>query len=155
MPTTMRIVALSAILAHSCLAQNGDVLARQTLEELRSLRIELIVDILERQAEKIQTLTAELERVRKARTRTEEALRAQQDESRNLTHQLQSAEYTPEERGQLQAVMSAADLDSTKRINSERRAAAERETLLALQLNREKERASRLVDTLTTLQRPR
>jgi hypothetical protein len=155
MLTPTRVVALSLLLAHSGIAQNGDALARQTLEELRSLRIELIVDILERQGEKIQMLSAELDRVRKARTRAEEALRLQQDESRSSNHQLQAAEYTLEERAQLQAAMAAAHLDSTQRLNAERRVAAERETLLAQDLNREKERASRLGQTLGSLQRLR
>jgi hypothetical protein len=96
-----------------------------------------------------------LDRVRKARTRAEEALRLQQDESRSSNHQLQAAEYTLEERAQLQAAMAAAHLDSTQRLNAERRVAAERETLLAQDLNREKERASRLGQTLGSLQRLR
>ena len=155
MLTPTRGVALSLLLVHSGIAQNGDTLARQTLEELRSLRIELIVDILERQGERMQMLTAELDRVRDVRTRTEEALRAQQDETRSLSQQLANVAYTAEERTQLQAAMSAAAVDSIQRLNGERRAAAERESLLAQQLNREKERADRLGETLRILQRPR
>ena len=155
MLTPTRGVALSLLLVHSVIARDGDTLARQTLEELRSLRIELIVDILERQGERMQMLTAELDRVRDVRTRTEEALRAQQDETRSLSQQLANVAYTAEERTQLQAAMSAAAVDSIQRLNGERRAAAERESLLAQQLNREKERADRLGETLRILQRPR
>ena len=115
-------------LLSSAAAQNttcGDTATatQQVLAELRSLRLELLQDLAERQAEKIELLAAEVERVRAQRIRIEQALQSHQNDTQNWSKEVQTAEYTPEERVQLQTAKAAVDLEASSNLSRRRQLA--------------------------------
>ena len=158
MATTLRILFGVAFLmgfADAQTATSGETATQQVLAELRSLRVELLEDLAERQAERIELLAAELERVRTHRIRIERALQSQQDDTRNWNQEVQTSEYTPEQRAQLETAKAAVDMESSKSLSRERHTATDRESVLNTRLNRERERHRSLTEVLRALRQPR
>jgi hypothetical protein len=128
---------------------------QQVLTELKSLRVELLQDLADRKAERIELLAVELERTRALRIRNEQALQSNQQDTQTWSHELPSAEYTPEERARLETEKAAVDMDAVARLNRQRDTAAQREWVLSMRLNAEKERLQRLTEALRAFERPR
>ncbi len=129
-------------------APSADVRPAQLLQELQALRRELLQELWERQAERVEQIEARLEQARARRQRLEEAVRAQQEDMGNWSQELQNAEYNPQERAQLEAARTAVDTESLQRTTREKRAAEEAEAALLARLNRARERQRRIAQAL-------
>jgi hypothetical protein len=121
-------------------------------QELKSLRVEFLDEILARSAERIESFEAELERLRADRVRLDEMLRSHQDEARNWSQELMNSEFNAGERLQLEAAKNASESDLVRSLNRQRQSLAERETSLTTRLAREKARHRRLDQALRALQ---
>jgi hypothetical protein len=151
MPNGRWIFAVAFLTPITAFAQL-DTPSQRVLEDVRSLRMEFLDEMLTRTVERIESLDAELERVRAERVRLDEMLRSHQDEARHWSQELMSSEFNAGERMQMEATKTASDADLARSLGRQRHAVAERETRLTARLAREKERHSRLDQALRTLQ---
>jgi hypothetical protein len=155
MMTMVKQILAATVMFTSVAAAQPAASDQQILDELRKLRIELMEDLLERRAERLEALEVELARVRAERLRLENAIRVQQEDSRNWRQEMQSAEHSAGERAQLETARAAEEAESARRLGRERNAAAEREAGLDARLTRERERHRRLGESLRGLQQSR
>jgi hypothetical protein len=145
------ILAVAILTPITAFAQT-DTLSQKASEELRSLRMELLDEMLVRSVERIESLNATLEGLRGDRLRLDEMLKSHEDEARNWSQELLASEFNAGERVQMEAAKTASDADLAGSLGRQRQAIAERETSLTARLAREKERHRRLEQTLRTLQ---
>jgi hypothetical protein len=122
------------------------------LLEIRNLRIELFEDRLERQQQKVEALERHLQRVRAARTAIQEDLRSHRDDLAQWNAEfLQAANLSGNERSQLEAGKTAMASDAIRELQQQAAARGAEETAVQQALQANKERLTRLRESLTAL----
>jgi hypothetical protein len=119
-----------------------DTLLRHFLD----LRQEILEDLLERQTERVEALEAEALRLRERRSRLEESWKAQLDDVSAWRQEMESAEYTAEEKQQLEATKVAVDSEALTRLTRQKETLNDREEALRVKLARAVGRRRRLAE---------
>jgi hypothetical protein len=123
------------------------------IEEVRSLRIELLESRLERRVQISRELERAMDTTRSLRLQLDAETQAQQEELKRLREDLQRSEFNPVERAQIEASKTDAVAAAGERTRRERLAAEQRDAATREQLDREKEQIRKLNEVLAALRR--
>ena len=160
MSRLLQMLALTAIcvtpqIAKAQSAGTSAASCDRLIEELRSLRVELLESRLERRAESFRAIERSLDTTRSLRTRLDAETQSQQEELKRLREDLQRSEFNAVERAEIESSKANAIAETSERMRREKLAAEQRESLAREELDREKEQIRRLSETLAALRRSR